>query len=111
MPQIKLTAGSMIHIVRVEKPNDTQDALGRPTGWTPFVQNVPARVEDISGRETYLAGRFVDQVSHLVKMRYLPGVKGNMRVIWEDRILEIQAILQPDGKRIEHQLVCVESNV
>lgn len=103
-------AGELIHIVNIEEPNASQDALGRSDGWTTFVANVPCKVDDVGGRETYLAAqRFVDQVSHVVRMRYLPGLREMMRVNWEGRLLVIQAVLQPDGKLVEHQLICLES--
>jgi SPP1 family predicted phage head-tail adaptor len=110
MPSSTFSAGSLRHVIRIEKPSATLDAAGRPSGWETFADNVPAEVQDQSGRETYQVGRFLGQVTHVVRMRYMQGVTGNMRVIWDARVLEVQYPLNPDGKRIEHRLVCVESN-
>lgn len=106
------TAGQLRNLIRIEQPSTTRDSLGRPS-WETFADNVPARIEDVSGKETYIIGRFVDQVSHTVVLRYMTGLSGNMRVIWLDngnRILEIDAPLNPDGKRQWHVLACTESN-
>jgi SPP1 family predicted phage head-tail adaptor len=110
MPSNTFESGKLKEYVTIEKPSTSQDSLGKPNGWVAFASNLPAEVQDQSGRETYLAAqRFVDQVSHVVKIRFLPGINGNMRVLWNGRILQIQAVLQPDGKRIEHRLICLES--
>jgi head-tail adaptor len=108
--------GDLFHIVRIERPSTTLDALGHSTGYETFVDNVPANVEDASGREAYQAGqRFADSVSHVVRMPYIAGVESKMRVVWADpilhadRFMEIQYVLQPDKKRIEHRLYCLES--
>jgi SPP1 family predicted phage head-tail adaptor len=104
-------AGDLIHRIVIEQPDSTQDALGRSGGWSVFAADVPAEVQDLAGRETYLAAqRFVSQVSHVVRMRYMPGVSATMRVNWLGRLLVIQAALNPDGKMIEHRLVCLESS-
>jgi len=108
--------GDLYHVIRIEKPSTTQDDLGRSSGWETFVDNVPANVEDSSGREAYQAGqRFADSVTHVVRMPYIAGVEGKMRVVWADpiqlvdRYLEIQVALNPDKKRVEHRLYCLES--
>jgi SPP1 family predicted phage head-tail adaptor len=102
-------------VIRIEKPSSSQDALGRSSGWETFVDNVPANVEDASGQEAYQAQRFADSVTHVVRMPYIAGVASKMRAVWADPILnadrymEIQYVLQPDKKRIEHRLYCLES--
>lgn len=105
-----LGAGVLRDLITIQQPNSSQDSLGRPDGWTTFADNIPAEVQDVSGLETYLVGRMIDQVTHVVKIRYLSGVVSNMRILWNSRILEIATVLQPDGRRIEHMLVCTESN-
>lgn len=115
MPSNDFRPGDLFHVIRIETPSTTLDALGHPDGYTTFVDGVPANVEDASGREAYLAQRFADSVSHVVRMPYVAGVQSKMRVVWADpilnadRYLEIQYILQPDKKRIEHRLYCLES--
>lgn len=96
------------HRVDILTPSATTDAGGRPSGYTPFLQNLPARVKDLAGKELADAQKIVDQVTHVVVLRYQDGLKGKMRVIFDTRTFEIQAPLNPDGRKVMHRLLCIE---
>ena len=104
----ELKAGLLFHQVMIEKPKAQKDSLNRSTGWDTFASSVAAHVEDLSGRQTFTAGRIMHEVTHVVRMRFLSGLSNDMRVIWNGKTLDIEGILQPDGKLIEHQLLCSE---
>jgi SPP1 family predicted phage head-tail adaptor len=108
-----IKAGELIHVIRIEKPSTSLDALGHPVGWVTYADDVRADVESVSGSESYelgrmLIGRMLDEVSHIVRIRFIEGIHSNMRVIWNGRILEIRSLLQPDGLNIEQRLLCSE---
>jgi head-tail adaptor len=49
-------------------------------------------------------------VTHKVRMRYVPGLTGAMRIKWDsrdERILELSQVFERNNRE-EHELLCVE---
>ena len=44
---------------------------------------------------------------HRVRLRYLPGLTQDMRLVWRNRTLEIVSLLE-HGNRSEHEAICEE---
>lgn len=102
-------AGYYRHLVEIQQKTVIRDP---DTGeliedWAPYAK-VWAAVEDLSGREFWAAQQVQSEVSTRVRIRYLPGVNPTMRVVHAGRHLEITAVLDPDGRRRELQLLCKE---
>ena len=66
-----------------------------------------ASVEGVSAREAMLAGQEQTQLTHRVRLRYLPGLTQSMRFSWRSRTLEIVSLLE-HGNRSEHEAICQE---
>jgi len=103
-----IRAGDLRQLVTIEQPKDDADSFGQRSQWETFAENVPAMVQDVRGSELYRSQQFVDQVTHIVTIRYLTGLEMKMRVIFEGRELQIQAVLNPDQRRIRHDILCLE---
>lgn len=71
-----------------------------------FVE-VWASVQGVSAREYLQAGQQQVEISHRVKMRFLPELSPSMRLLWRGRTLEIVSILERDNRSI-HELICQE---
>jgi SPP1 family predicted phage head-tail adaptor len=67
-----------------------------------------ASVEALSGRELYSAQQKVSEVTHLITIRWLAGVKARMNVWFDDRQFQIQAVENPDERRHFLRLLCIE---
>ena len=60
------------HLVDVYLPSTTVDSRGHRTGAdTLKIENVPAEIETLSGRQLELSRQIVSNASHLVKLRYV----------------------------------------
>ena len=81
------------------------------------IRTVRANVRDASGRELWIGRQTQAEVSVIVDLRYLPelakfgGLKEGpkMRLVEKtnnDRVLNILAVLNEDGKRIWHLILC-----
>lgn len=67
-----------------------------------------ASVEGVSAREFLTAGQNQIEMSHRVRLRYLPGLsQQGMRLLWRSRKLEIISLLE-HGNRSEHEALCQE---
>jgi SPP1 family predicted phage head-tail adaptor len=69
-----------------------------------------AKITALQGRELYKAQEVVQEVTHMITIPFLAGLEENMTVSFDSRIFVIQAIQDPDERRVELRLLCVERN-
>lgn len=107
-----MRAGELRHKVVIQQESGIRDPDSGEIipGWSTFAE-VWAEVVDLSGREYWSAQQVQSQVSTRVRIRYLDGVKPTMRVAHGSRTLQIEAVIDPDGRRRELQLMCSEIQV
>jgi SPP1 family predicted phage head-tail adaptor len=93
--------------VTVQRATETRNRLGETTqSWSTFAERW-ASVQGLSSREVLLTGQQQTEVTHRVRMRYLNGMTGSMRILWRGRVLEITSLLEHNN-RSEHELLCTE---
>jgi SPP1 family predicted phage head-tail adaptor len=100
-------AGRMREVATIERPS-TPGTLGQPT-WETFAQ-VRAELEPVKGRELSAPQIGGSETTHKVTVRYLAGVRGDMRVRFAsipDRVFTVTHVLNPFGHR-ETQIFCKE---
>lgn len=103
------TPGELRHRITIQKPVSTQDEFGQPTDSWDNVITLWAKVEDLSGREYFIAQQVpASQVNARITIRWRVGIKSEMRIVHGDRILNIKAVLDPDGRRKWLHLMCQE---
>ena len=101
--------------IQIAKPNLTRDTAGGVRSDDATVipgGEVWAAVEAISastfGKKVYSAQQETSEVTHLVTIRYLDGVKASMLVWFRDRQFHIEAIIDPDEQQKVLFLLCIE---
>lgn len=103
-----IDAGKLRERVTVQQAAESRSAMGEVVqSWSTFAERW-ASVEGVSAREFLSSGQLQIEMSHRVRMRYLPGLSASMRLRWRDRTLEIVSILE-HGNRTEHELLCQEA--
>lgn len=65
-------------------------------------------MEPISGREFWAGHQVQAEVTHRIRMRYLPGVRPTMKVFFGEREFEIESIINWQERNIDLQLMCKE---
>jgi SPP1 family predicted phage head-tail adaptor len=107
---MSLPAGVLQELVVVESPTETRNSLGETTlEWTQFGR-AWASIEAVSYSEQELRRETVGMATHTVRMRYMPGLTGKMRLRWasrSNRLLWISSVVEK-GRREEHELACEE---
>jgi SPP1 family predicted phage head-tail adaptor len=99
--------GRLRERVTVQRATETRNRLGETTqSWGTFAERW-ASVQGLSSREVLLTGQQQTEVTHRVRMRYLDGMTGTMRILWRGRVLEITSLLEHNN-RSEHELLCTE---
>ena len=108
-----MRAGILRHRVSIEAYDATVDAWGQPVeAWTAIATSLPADVRDVRGREYWSGGQTpAGEVTTRVRIRYRDDLSlaRQMRVVHGGRVLPIEAILDPDGRRVELHLMCQEA--
>lgn len=102
-----IDAGKLRERVTVQIASGTTNTLGETIlAWNNST-TVWASVEGVSAREALSAGQEETNITHRVRLRYLPGLTQQMRFAWRSRTLDIVSLLEY-GNRSEHVAICEE---
>lgn len=110
-----MKAGQLRHWVQVESKSVSVDANGdRTETWSTFIE-CWASIATGNGREFFLAKQTIADLTHVLTMRFLPGITADMRVRFDDpkisnasRYFNIRALLNPDERSEMLELQCSE---
>jgi SPP1 family predicted phage head-tail adaptor len=99
--------GRLRERVTIQQAAETRNAMGEVVqSWVTFAERW-ASVDGLSSREFLLQGQQQSEISHRVRLRYVPGMKATMRFLWRGRVLEMTSLLE-HGNRSEHEALCTE---
>lgn len=108
-------SGAFVHRVTVKKPatNRVKDAAGREIAtWDIVSENVPARIEPLSGRSAFIAAQRESEATHEVTLRYMPllgPIEASWIVVYGARVFVQDAPARNPGERNrELVLTCTE---
>ncbi|MGI6711877.1 MAG: phage head closure protein [Bacillota bacterium] len=104
-----MKAGKLRHRVTLQEFVEVVDEYGTPigSGWQD-VATVWAAVEPFKGEEYIQLQNTQAELTAKVTIRYLPGIKPAMRVLYGDRVFDIKSVIDPEERHRELQLMCVE---
>lgn len=88
-----IRAGDLKRQITIEQRSSVKDSFGQEqTSWTTFC-TTRAAIEQVSGSESMQGGAQVGGIRHNVTIRYRPGIRQDMRVRYQGRVLEIVSVL------------------
>ena len=103
-----LRAGALRHRIKIEVLTPTQDGTGEEIGsWDEFAIRW-ASVEPFTGREIFSSQQVHADITHRIRLRYLPGVVPKMRVVFKGRIFDIKYIISFQERDRELELLSTE---
>jgi SPP1 family predicted phage head-tail adaptor len=103
-----IQSGKLRHKISIEQKAIRRDSYGaEEITWTPFLY-AWASIEPLSGREYFLAQQIQASVDHKIIMRYQPGIRPDMKAVWNGRSFNIKAVLNKEERNIELMLMCQE---
>lgn len=103
-----MRAGELRDRITIQQVAETRSDSGAIVQTWPDVATVWAAIEGLEGREFFAAQELNAQVTSKIAIRYLAGIVPKMRVVFGARTFDIQAVIDPDGRRRELQLMVVE---
>jgi head-tail adaptor len=101
------------HRIHIQEPVDTQDPVtGDVTRtWATFaldsdtpLDSVPAEVLTGPGREIHAAGTKLAETTARINMRWFPGLREDMRILWLDSVYDIVSIEMDATARREYRI-------
>lgn len=105
-----MQAGRLRELVTIQEQTVIRNSFGEEAVTWVEIAKVWASVLPGGSGERFLGGASREQatVSHTVRIRYRGGLVPKMRLLWEGRLLDIESIIDPDGRRRELVLLCHE---
>lgn len=105
-----MQAGRLRERVVIQKEVVSRDSFGAEVNPWQDVATVWASVRPGASGERFIsaADQMQATITHTVRIRQRAGVSPKMRLLWGSRVLNIQSVVDPDGRRREVLLLCEE---
>ena len=99
----------LTHKISIEEKSQARDSIGgdAPVTWTEFAP-AWAEVKPITGREFLSAQAHQNSVTHRVELRYIDGIKPDMRISHKDRYFNILSVRDYFERERWLELMCEE---
>lgn len=118
----QVKAGAYRQIFDIEQPAETKQPSGAVTNppWLPFLTGARGSITTIQGREVFAGDEFLSQATHVIEMRYYPGIVAKMRINFKTntqryqagavgRLFDILLVNDINEKHRKLELTCRES--
>lgn len=100
--------GKLRHRLRLEAPSRSgSDGGGATISWQ-AVATIWAEILPTTGREVFVADGLSARVTHEVRLRYRADVSPQMRFAASDRVFDIRAVRDVDGRKRWLSCLCEE---
>lgn len=107
-----MRAGNLRRRIVLQSATETRASDGGVVRTWSAYATVWASVEPLTGREYQNAAQQVSEVSHKVRLRYVPGatrVKSQHRILYNGRIFQIVSVANVEERNREMELMCKET--
>lgn len=102
-----MNPGELRELIEVQKPQETQNALGEVTQtWVTFATRY-ASVSTLSSKQALSAMQQGLTITHKIKLRSLDGLNDSYRIRWRNRTLQIISLLELEYFTVT-ELLCEE---
>ena len=108
MTRYRINPGEYRHKIIIEQKTYAQNDYGEEIDEWVKVIEVYAAIYPISGKEFFAAETASSEVTHKINIRYVPSIKPDMRVIFNDRVFHIQSVINFQERNVVLQLMCKE---
>ena len=106
-----IQAGKLRHRIHIDRPTGTcKPTIGKAgaeIGWSLLFENVPASCEPVKATDMIRGGQDVTQVIVIVTIRFMVGVKPNMRIRWKQGNYIIQGIVNEEERNRKLIMTCL----
>lgn len=102
-----IVSGQMRERVLIQAPVTEQSPFGEATTTWADSGEVWASVRGLSSREVLQAQQANAIVTHMIRVRFFPGLTHQHRLIWRGRTMEIASLMEREA-RTAHEIMARE---
>ena len=104
-----MQTGKLRHYVNLQSSEDVPNEFGEiEKNWTAFA-SVWASIDPLSGRELLQYQQMNAELSHKIVIRYNSSVNTRCRLVFGQRIFDINVVKNLEERNIEQELLCKEA--
>lgn len=103
-----MKSGALRHRLDIQVQQDQRDSFGSVVGEWQTQFRPYGEITQLSGREYFAAQQFNPEITHKIRLRYVPGLTPKMRIRLATRIFEINHLLNVDERNKEIELYATE---
>ncbi|TXH48140.1 MAG: head-tail adaptor protein [Desulfurellales bacterium] len=105
-----MQAGKLRQRITIERATETRDAFGATLQSWGTLATVWAEVLPKAAGEEFTSDAASERTSqgYTINLRYRSDVTTMMRVNWQSKLLDIESVADPDGRRRALRLECKE---
>lgn len=100
--------GDLRHRITIQMAVESSNTFGEVEKTWQDVATVWASIEPLRGREYFDSQQINAEVTTRIRIRYRPGIKPKMRVVYGERIFDIQSVIDVEECHKEIHLMCKE---
>jgi SPP1 family predicted phage head-tail adaptor len=102
-----MRAGELRQRIKLESKTVTRNAFGEEVATWATLATVWAKIETVNGVETIAQQQAAALLTHKITIRVYAALQPVMRVNWNSRLFDVQAVLD-DNLHRQMQLLCSE---
>lgn len=87
---------------------ETEDCMGQSIQVPQKGKTVWGTIKPLRGGEYWDAAKKEAEITHKITTRYLPGITPDEKILYKDRIFEIQSIINVDENNTMLEIYCKE---
>jgi SPP1 family predicted phage head-tail adaptor len=106
-----MQAGYLDQRITLQARSASRDAMGGEVVTWADVATVWAAAEPLRGREYFAAQQVQAETQIRFRIRYRAGIVLTMRVLWRAQPYDIQAVIDPYGRKTSLELMCSTAGV
>jgi len=103
-----MNIGDLRHRITIQQPVESSNTFGEVEKTWQDIATVWASIEPLRGREYFDSQQINAEVTTRIRIRYRPGIKPKMRVVYGERIFDIQSVIDVEERHKEIHLMCKE---
>lgn len=106
-----MRAGKLRHMITLQSPTGTRDAVGeRTTTWT-HVMATKASITPVKSTERFIDPQLKGSITHKLRIRYaseIAAIDTSWRAVFEARVFVINGVRDIEEHHHEIELLCTE---
>lgn len=100
-----MRAGALKDLITIEKKVNGEDNFGEANDTFEKFKDAYSEVSHIGTSEKYFSGKYSDVDTKKFRIRYIPGVTTNMRILFDGSYFDIKEAVDPYMKKQELLIV------